>query len=81
MHEHQDNRRIDAARAFMESLDQLQNILAQERQAAESESHSSGNSSSSSWADSKLLEDAAADLDAFFGDAQSLEEEMPGEES
>ncbi|HEY9638520.1 MAG TPA: hypothetical protein V6D14_34370 [Coleofasciculaceae cyanobacterium] len=74
-YEYQQNRRIDASRAFMESLDQLQNILAQERQTAESESQSPENTSSNSWSNLKLLEEAAADLDEFFGEQEALEEE------
>jgi hypothetical protein len=100
MHEHQQNIRITAARAFRESLDQLQNILAHERQIAESESEGSSDSvseagkgsaqveplgsgllretelprkrsadpSSTVWPVSEELEEAAADLDAYFGD-------------
>jgi len=68
MHDPQHNQRIAASRAFMESLDQLQNILAQERQIAESQSQELGSRSAKSWLDSQDLEEAAADLDAFFGD-------------
>lgn len=57
MHEHQHDRRIAATRAFIESLDQLQNILAHERQTPESESL---------FSNTNLLEEAVADLDAFF---------------
>lgn len=81
MHEHQQNQRIAASRAFMESLDQLQNILAQEHQTAEPESSSAGNCSLDSWTDANVLEEAAADLDAFFGDTQPLEDRILGEES
>jgi hypothetical protein len=80
MHKHQPNQRIAAARAFMDSLDQLQDILAQEHQIAESESPSSGNCSSNSSTGAEVLEEAAADLETFFGDTQSLEEGMLGEE-
>jgi hypothetical protein len=72
MHEHQHNKRIAASRAFVESLDQLQNILAQERQTPESESQ---------LLDANLLEEAAADLDAFFGEQELQAEEGLGEES
>ena len=74
MHEPQHDQRTAAARAFMESLDQLQNILAQEPQIAESEYHGSGVHSSSHQSDLKLLEEAGADLDKFFGEQESLEE-------
>lgn len=74
MQEPQPNLRIAASRAFMESLDELHNILAQERQTAESEPHRSGDRESSSWPDLNLLEEAAADLDEYFGDAQLPEE-------
>ncbi len=74
MHEHQHNQRTAAARAFMESLDQLQNILAQEPQTIESEYQGSGVHSGSHLSELKLLEDAAADLDKFFGEQESLEE-------
>jgi hypothetical protein len=97
MHEHQQNQRITAARAFMESLDQLQDMLVQERQMAKSESQPSGDrvsqvepsssalvrntdSCSENGTDLKILEEAAADLDEFFGDSQSLEEWELGEE-
>jgi hypothetical protein len=69
-HEHQENQRIAAKRAFTESLDQLQHILLQK-----GSTHLNlkaclilGNSNNS--IDSKAWEDAAADLDQFFGDAQ-----------
>lgn len=66
MHEPQSNLRTTAARAFVESLDQLQTILTQERPTSESESQE---------LDLKLLEEAAADLDEFFGDVDCLAEE------
>lgn len=74
MPEPQQNQRSAAARAFIESLDQLQNILAQEPQTAESEYQGSGVHSAEHPSDLKLLEDAAADLDNFFGEPGSLEE-------
>lgn len=74
MHEHQHNQRTAAARAFMESLDQLQNILAQEPQAVESEYPRLGVHPASHQGDLKLLEEAAADLDKFFGEQESIEE-------
>jgi hypothetical protein len=100
MHEPQQNLRNAASRAFMESLDQLQNILAQESQTAESDSQQEGNSINesipqepvlrqstdrglSSWTYLKALEEAAADIDNFFGDNQPpeagvLDEEVEG---
>lgn len=75
MHEHEQNRRIDAARAFAESLDQLQKILTQEAQAAEAESLTQSAKSSDSRKILQAWEDAAADLDQFFGDTQPLGEE------
>ena len=74
MHEPQQNRRIAAAKTFMESLEQLHNILAQEPPVAESEFSPEGKRSSSNWMDLRLLEEAAADLDEFFGDTQPPEE-------
>ena len=74
MHEHQHNQRTAAAKAFIESLDQLQNILAQESQTVESEYQGSEVHSAEHPSDLKLLEDAAADLDNFFGEQESLEE-------
>ncbi len=71
------NQRIAAARAFKESLDQLQDILAQERpttKSNKSESHRSGDRSSQNSFDLKMLEEAAADLDAFFGDTELPED-------
>ncbi len=70
MHEHQQNRRIAAARAFNESLEQLQNILPPEPQSAESDLHSEGHLSLEKRADAKIWEEAAADLDAFFRDSE-----------
>lgn len=81
MHEHPENLRLAAEVAFFESLDQLQNILAQEGQIGESECLGSGDYLSDLFADSKAMEDAAADLDAFFGDVPQLldgEDEVAG---
>ncbi len=74
MHEHQRNPRFSAAKAFMESLDQLQNILAQERQTDESEP-------SDNWSDSEVLEEVGADLDEFFGEQEPSEAGLVGDES
>jgi hypothetical protein len=67
MHEHQQDLRIAAARAFMESLEQLQNISAPEHQNTKS--------------DNQIWAEAAADLDAFLGDEESLQTEIFDEES
>lgn len=53
----------------MESLDQLQNILTQERQTDESESPEN-------WTDLEVLEEVAADLNEFFGEQEPPEEEV-----
>lgn len=74
MHEHSENLRLAAEVAFFESLDQLQNILAQEGQAGESDCLLSDDRLSPIFPDSKAIEDAAADLDAFFGDAKQPED-------
>jgi len=75
MHEHEQNQRMNANRAFAESLDQLQNILKQEAPSAESESLSLSDKFSDSWTVLQAWEDAAADLDQFFGDTQPLGDE------
>lgn len=67
--EHQPNLRIAAARAFQESLDQLQNILAQESQTSEPTDNTPDKDDSSSGAVPRSLEEAVADIDEFFGDA------------
>jgi len=81
MHEHPENLRLAAEVAFFESLDQLQNILAQEGQTEESDCLLSDDRLSPIFPDSKAMEDAAADLDAFFGDVPQLldgEDEVVG---
>ena len=70
MNEHQQNFRLAAANAFIESLDQLQTIGALEHQPTESECQSEGSVSSTNPTQSKMWEEVAADLDAFFGDTQ-----------
>ena len=70
MHEHQRNRRLDAARAFTESLEQLQTILTAEQTASKSEFSSDCIHSSKNQPESQVLEEVAADLDEFFGDTQ-----------
>lgn len=74
MHEHPDKFRLAAEVAFFESLDQLQNILAQESQTEESGGLPCDEHLSPIFPDSKAMEDAAADLDAFFGDVQQPED-------
>lgn len=70
MHEHQRNRRLDAAKAFKESLDQLQTILTPEQTASQSKFPSDGMHSSKNQPDAHVLEEVVADLDEFFGDTQ-----------
>ncbi|MFB8791536.1 MAG: hypothetical protein U7123_22530 [Potamolinea sp.] len=81
MHEHPENLRLAAEVAFFESLDQLQNILAQEGQTEESEYLGSEDYLAQIFPDSKAMDDAVADLDAFFGDVPQLldgEDEVVG---
>lgn len=73
MHEPQQNQRIAADRAFRESLNQLQDILLQENQAAEIEVPQAKDRANH-WIDAQAWEEAAADLDQFFGDVQPLDE-------
>lgn len=75
MHDPQLNQRIAAARAFKESLDQLEDILAQERPKAKSNSSAPPDTSAQHSIDLKMLEEAAADLDAFFGEDLPWEDE------
>ena len=81
MHEHQQNQRIAAAKAFIESLDQLQNILAQEPQTAESSSLKPSVHSANARSDQQLLEEAGAELDTFFGAQEQLEKGALDEEA
>ena len=81
MHEHQQNLRIASARAFRESLNQLQNILAPEHQSAESGCQSEGEFSEQNQSDPNIWEEAVADLDAFFGGQESPQAEMLDEEN
>ncbi len=70
MNENQPNLRIAAARDFLESLNQLENILAPEQQSAESEGQPKNNNLPiNEPTNSEILEQMAADLDAFFGDS------------
>lgn len=93
MREPQQNRRTEeAARAFVESLNQLENLLGHESPPPQSKSRpapsksrppqsksrpapSKSSQSDDDVFDLDLLEEAAADLDAFFGDTQPPEEE------
>lgn len=81
MKEHQQNFRIVAAKAFSESLDQLQSIGALEHQPTESECQPEGSVSSTSPTQDKAWDEVAADLDAFFGDTQPSQAGIWGEES
>jgi hypothetical protein len=78
MHEHPENLRFAAEVAFLKSLEQLQNILAQERQTGESELPVGRDRLSPFFPDSQAMEDAAADLDAYFGDVNLPENEDLG---
>jgi hypothetical protein len=81
MHDHQQNQRIAAARAFMESLSQLQNIWEAEHQSAESGCQSECEFSEQNQTDSNIWEEAVADLDAFLGDQELPQAEMLDEEN
>ncbi len=81
MDEHQQNFRITAAKAFIESLDQLQTIGATEHQPTESECQPQGCASSTNPTNAKMWDEAAADLDAFFGDTLPSQPGILGEES
>lgn len=70
MDEHQQNRRTAADRAFMESLNQLQDILAPDPQASKSGFGSADSRCTNSQTNAKIWEDAAADLEAFFSDKE-----------
>lgn len=75
MDDPQQNLRMAAAKAFMESLEELENILAQDRPPSESPSPQSAKSASEASVDLSLLEEVAADLAEFFGDEELLEQE------
>ncbi len=81
MHEHPQNLRISAARAFMDSLDQLENILAQESQTTELEFQLDDSHSSTSETGLTVWEEAAADIEQFFGETQQPEDGGLGDES
>jgi hypothetical protein len=70
MDEHQQNRRTAADRVFMESLNQLQDILAPDPQASESGFESADSLRTTSPTNAKIWEEAAADLEAFFSDKE-----------
>lgn len=72
MPEPQQNQRNQADRAFTESLKQLNDILLQDAQIGKPEAHQ--DTSSSYRIDAHAWEDAAADLDQFFGDVQPRED-------
>lgn len=72
MHEHQQNQRMAAKRAFTESLNQLQDILLQD-ELAEIEAPQAKDQTNY-WIDAQAWEEAAADLDQFFGDVPSSDE-------
>lgn len=72
MHERQQNQRIAAKRAFRESLNQLQDILLEE-QLAQIEAPQAKDAANQGI-DAQAWEEAAADLDQFFGDVPPLDE-------
>lgn len=80
MQEHQPNLRSSADRAFREALEQLENILPPDDQTAESDFPLEGDFPSRSQPDSNLWEEAAADLDAFWGDTHLPQAGMLDEE-
>ncbi|HBE18376.1 MAG TPA: hypothetical protein DEG17_05535 [Cyanobacteria bacterium UBA11149] len=69
------NLRIAAAKAFMESLEELENILAEDRPGSESPSSELIHDPSEPSIDLSLLEEVAADLAKFFGEEELWEEE------
>lgn len=75
MDDPQKNLRIAAAKAFMDSLEELENILAQDRPSSKSPSGKPIDSASEASVDLLLLEEVAADLAQFFGDEELLEDE------
>lgn len=81
MDEHPQDLRNSAARAFMQSLGQLQNILAQESQTPEPEFQLDDSHSSTSEIDLTVWEEAAADIEQFFGETQPSEEGRLDEQS
>lgn len=70
MSEHQLNQRHQAAKAFTESLEQLDDILLKGTQPAEARP----DKTETYKIDAHAWEDAAADLDQFFGDVQPTED-------
>lgn len=66
--------RMAAARAFTESLEQLQDILAQDDHTNTAETDKCERSPSESQTNSAVWEEAAADLDEFLGEAHSAED-------
>ncbi len=74
MDDPQKNLRIAAAKAFMDSLEELENILAQDRPSSKSPSSKPIDSASEASVDLFLLEEVAADLALFFGDEELLED-------
>ncbi|MCP2730289.1 hypothetical protein [Limnofasciculus baicalensis] len=74
MDDPQKNLRIAAAKAFMDSLEELENILAQDRPSSKSPSPKPTDSASEASIDLFLLEEVAADLAQFFGDEELLED-------
>ncbi len=73
MPEYQQNQRMAAKRAFTESLNQLQDILLQDNQPTEAQAPQAKDKANH-WIDAQAWEEAAADLDQFFGDVQPSDE-------
>jgi hypothetical protein len=74
MDRHQRAERMAAARAFTESLEQLQDILARDDRTDAVESEKCEGSPSDSQTNSAVWEEAAADLDELLGEAHSAED-------
>lgn len=66
--------RMAAARAFTESLEQLQDIVARDDRTDAAETENCEHSQAQSQTNSAVWEEAAADLDEFLGDARSAED-------
>ena len=79
MDDPQKNLRLAAAKAFMESLEELENILAQDRPSSKSPSPKPTDRLPEAPIDLSLLEEAAADLALFFGEEELWEEGEGGE--
>lgn len=70
--------RMAAARAFTESLEQLQDILTQDDRTDAAETQKCERSRPQSQTNSTVWEDAAADLDEFLDEDRSAEDGPDG---